>query len=140
VQIFLLDRCLTRSPEQKQVLLQTPLLLNALLNVCIARTWLLPTLAVMRLYSSVAQALPPNSSDRLRLTQLPGIDSKDLETLPAKAKMSELLHSLEEKKDPRAGDVKKTLEKWGRVEIVEASFRGKSLLYAILHHTYNDES
>jgi translocation protein SEC63 len=81
----------------------------------------------MRLHSSVAQALPPNASDRLRLMQLPGIDSKIVETLPAKANMSDVLHSLEEKKDPRTDDVRKTLEKWGRVEIVEATFRGKSL-------------
>jgi len=111
-------------PEQKQVLLQTPLLLNALLNVCVARTWLLPTLAVMRLYSLVAQALPPTASDKLRLTQLPGIDEKDIETLTPKASMKDLLYMLEEKKDPRAGDVKAALQKWGRVEIVEATFRG----------------
>lgn len=79
----------------------------------------------MRLYSSVAQALPPNASDRLRLTQLPSILYKDVESLPVKANMSDLLHSLEEKKDSRIEDVKKTLEKWGRVEIVEATFRGK---------------
>ena len=111
-------------PEQKQVLLQTPLLLNALLNVCVARTWLSPTLAVMRLYSLVAQALPPTASDKLRLTQLPGIDEKDIETLTPKASMKDLLYMLEEKKDPRAGDVKAALQKWGRVEIIEATFRG----------------
>ncbi len=111
-------------PEQKKVVLQTPLLLNALLNVCIARTWLLPTLAVMRLYSLVAQALPPTASDRLRLTQLPGIGEQDVATLTPKANMKDLLCVLEEKKDPRAGDVKEALQKWGHVEIVEATFRG----------------
>jgi translocation protein SEC63 len=80
----------------------------------------------MRLYSSFAQAVPPNASDKLRLTQLPGVDPKNLASLPAKANMSDILHSLEEKKDPRTDDVRKTLEKWGRVEIIEASFRGKS--------------
>lgn len=119
--------CSNLFPEQRQVLLQTPLLLSALLNVCIARTWLSPTLAVMRLHSSVAQAIPPNASDRLHLTQLPGISFKDLEKLPAKASMVDLLHSLEEKKDPRLNNVRRTLEKWGRVEIVEATFRGKPL-------------
>jgi len=80
----------------------------------------------MRLYSSFVQALPPNASDRLRLTQLPGIDSKNLETLLAKANMSNVLYTLEQKKDPRTDDVRQTLEKWGRVEIIEATFRGKS--------------
>ena len=81
----------------------------------------------MRLHSSVAQALPPNTPDRLHLTQLPGINYNDFENLPAKASMTDLLHSLEEKKDPRLNNVRRTLEKWGRVEIVEAAFRGKSL-------------
>ena len=127
MKLFLFNNCSTWFPEQQEVLLQTPLLLNALLNVCLAHNFLLPTLAVMRLYSSFAQALPPNASDKLRLTQLPGIDSKNLATLPAKADMLDVLHSLEEKQDPRTDDVRKTLEKWGHVEIVEASFRGKSL-------------
>jgi translocation protein SEC63 len=42
--------------------------------------------------------------------------------------MSDVLHSLEEKNDPRSNDVKKALEKWGRVEIVEAAFKGESSL------------
>jgi len=118
---------LTSDPEQKEVLLQTPLLLNALLNVSIARTWLLPTLATMRLFAAFAQALPPTASDRLRLTQLPGISVEDITAVAPKAKdMSDVLHSLEEKDDPRSKDVKKTLEKWGRVQIVEAAFKGES--------------
>lgn len=42
--------------------------------------------------------------------------------------MADLVYSLEGKKDARASDVKKALEKWGRVEIVEASFRGEENL------------
>jgi len=117
----------TSDLEQKEVLLQTPLLLNALLNVSIARTWLLPTLATMRLFAAFAQALPPSASERLRLTQLPGISAEDIAAVAPKAKdLSDVLHSLEEKNDPRSKDVKKTLEKWGRVEIVEAAFKGES--------------
>ena len=112
--------------EQKEVLLQTPLLLNALLNVSVARTWLLPTLTIMRLSAAFTQAIPPNASERSRLTQLPGISSEDVEAVAPKAKdMSDVLHSLEEKDDPRSIDVKKTLEKWGRAEIVEAVFKGE---------------
>ncbi|PPQ86765.1 hypothetical protein CVT25_012410 [Psilocybe cyanescens] len=110
--------------QQKDVLLQTPLLLNALLNVSVARTWLLPTLAIMRLYGYLAQALPTNASQRLRLTQLPRIKQEDVAPLAARTKdMTDVLHSLEEKDDPRSKDVKKALEKWGRVEIVSASFK-----------------
>jgi translocation protein SEC63 len=91
----------------------------------------------MRLCSIVTQALPPNAPDRLYLTQLPGIGSEDLETLPAKASMPDLLYHLEEKKDPRTDDLKRTLEKWGRVEIVEATFRGKSFIdKPIRHHSH----
>jgi len=118
--------CSPAIPEQKEVLLQTPLLLNALLNVSVARTWLLPTLAIMQLYGYLAQALPPSASERLRFTQLPNISSDDVETVAPNAKdMSDVLYSLEEKKDPRASDVKKTIQKWGRVEIVEATFKGE---------------
>lgn len=80
----------------------------------------------MRLYAAFAQALPPTASDRLRLTQLPGISVEDIAAVAPKAKdMSDVLHSLEEKDDPRSKDVKKTLEKWGRVQIVEAAFKGE---------------
>ncbi|KDR74324.1 hypothetical protein GALMADRAFT_70989 [Galerina marginata CBS 339.88] len=116
--------------KQTEVLLQTPLLLSALLNVSVARTWLLPTLAIMRLYSFFAQALPLNASERLRFAQLPGIDSEDISEVAPKAKdLTDVLRSLEAKDDPRAADVKKALEKWGRVDIVDASFKGVSLVY-----------
>ncbi|PPQ88728.1 hypothetical protein CVT25_009686 [Psilocybe cyanescens] len=110
--------------QQNEVLLQTPLLLNALLNVSVARTWLLPTLAIMRLYGYLAQALPTNASQHLRLTQLPCIKQEDVAPLATRTKdMTDVLHSLEEKDDPRSKDVKKALEKWGHVEIVSASFK-----------------
>ncbi|KAH9483171.1 Translocation protein sec63 [Psilocybe cubensis] len=110
--------------KQQQVLLQTPMLLNALLNVSVARTWLLPTLSIMRLYGYLAQAIPTNASQRLRLTQLPHIKQEDITPLPVKANdMSDVLASLEEKDDPRTKDVKKALEKWGRVDIVSATFK-----------------
>ncbi|KAF8960275.1 translocation protein sec63 [Flammula alnicola] len=110
--------------EQKELLLQTPTLLNALLNVSVARTWLLPSLAIMRLYASFTQALPPNASERLRFAQLPGLSPDDIEKVAPKAKdMSDVLFSLEEKEDPRVGDVKKAMEKWSHVDIVSASFK-----------------
>ncbi|KAF8164785.1 Sec63 Brl domain-containing protein [Crassisporium funariophilum] len=105
--------------QQKQVILQTPLLLNALLNVSISRNWLFPSLFIMRLHAYFTQALPPSASERQRFTQLPGIGQDDVKTVGPKAKdMADFLHSLEEKDDPRLKNVKKAMEKWGHVEIV----------------------
>ncbi|KJA18200.1 hypothetical protein HYPSUDRAFT_45520 [Hypholoma sublateritium FD-334 SS-4] len=110
--------------QQKTIILQAPLLLNALLNVSVARTWLLPTLAIMRLHAYLTQALPPNASERLCLTQLPGLSADDLKVVAPQAKnLTDVLYSLEEKDDPRAQDVKKTLAKWGRVDLVIATFK-----------------
>ena len=79
----------------------------------------------MRLQAYFVQALPPNAADIQRITQLPGIGCDDVHTLAPKAKdMSGFLRSLEEKDDPRVNDVKKAIEKWGRIEIVEATFKG----------------
>ena len=45
-------------------------------------------------------------------------------TIAPEAKdMSELLLSLEEKDDFSINDVKKVIEKWGQVEIVDAAFK-----------------
>ncbi|KAF6743039.1 translocation protein sec63 [Ephemerocybe angulata] len=110
--------------EQRQVILQTPLLLNALLNVSTARNWLVPTLSVMRLNSYLAQALPLNAPPRVRLTQLPGVSKADIDALtPRPREMTEVLSALQEKGDARAGQVQKAIQKWGRVEIVDAVFK-----------------
>lgn len=110
--------------EQRRVLLQTPLLLNALLNVSTARNWLIPTLEIMRLNAYLAQALPPNAPPRVRLTQLPAVSKADLDSLtPRPREMTEVLRALQEKGDGRVGQVRKAMEKWGRIEIVDAAFK-----------------
>ncbi|RXW12291.1 hypothetical protein EST38_g13561 [Candolleomyces aberdarensis] len=110
--------------EQRQILLQTPLLLNALLNVSAARNWLTPTLGIMRLNSYLAQALPPHAPPRVRLTQLPGVSKADIDSFtPRPREMTEVLSALEEKGDGRVGTVRKAISKWGRVEIVDAAFK-----------------
>ncbi|KAF8655190.1 hypothetical protein AX16_003222 [Volvariella volvacea WC 439] len=109
--------------EQSEILLQSPLLLNALINIAIARNWLSTTLSVMRLHASLVQALLPGH-DRLRLTQLPGIKADELETLaPKTSDIPDLVQALEDKKDGRLTDVKKAAQRWGRLELVEASFK-----------------
>ncbi|KAJ2920663.1 hypothetical protein H1R20_g16432, partial [Candolleomyces eurysporus] len=92
--------------EQHRVFLQTPLLLNALLNVLAARNRLTPTLGTMRLNS------------------LPGVSEADIDSFaPRLREMTEVLSALEEKGDGRAGTVRKAISKWGRVEIVDAAFK-----------------
>ena len=79
----------------------------------------------MRLQAYLVQALPPTAADNQRFIQLPGIDYDEIRTIAPKAKdMSEFLRSLEEKDDPRVNDAKKVMERWGHVEIVDASFKG----------------
>ncbi|KAF5388148.1 hypothetical protein D9615_000013 [Tricholomella constricta] len=109
--------------EQTEILLQTPLLLSALLNISTSRNWLSPTLAVMRLHAYITQALLPGS-ERLRFAQLPGIKIDEVLTLaPEATDMGDFVHALEEKHDGRVVDVKKAIEKWGRAEIVDAAFK-----------------
>lgn len=114
--------------EQAALLLQTPVLLNALLNIATSRNWLAPTLAVMRLHAHLAQALPLASHPQ-RLKQLPGITDADATDAGSNDEgLDDFLHKLESKNDSRAADVKKALAAWGRVEIVDAAFRGAGLL------------
>jgi translocation protein SEC63 len=80
----------------------------------------------MRLHAYLAQALIPGS-ERLRFAQLPGIKADEIDTLAPEAKdVSDVLSALEKKQDSRAVDVKMALQKWGRIEIVDAAFKGSS--------------
>lgn len=82
----------------------------------------------MRLHAYLAQALPPIENERLRLTQLPSIQKTDIEILADAKDLTEVAEVLETKKDGRASDVKKALEKWGTTEIVDAAFKGALLI------------
>ncbi|EAU82333.1 translocation protein sec63 [Coprinopsis cinerea okayama7 len=109
--------------EQRRIILSTPLLLSALLNVAIARNWLIPTLWAMRLHSYIAQALPPDPPPRVKLTQLP-LSKADIDSMSPRPKdMHEVLVALEDKTDEKSVEAKKALAKWGRVEIVDAGFK-----------------
>ena len=67
----------------------------------------------MRLQAYLAQALPPTAASE-----------------------KQFLRSLEEIDDPQSNDVKKkVLERWGRVEIVDAAFKG--LQFFAWHSFYN---
>ncbi|KAF5377761.1 hypothetical protein D9757_008081 [Collybiopsis confluens] len=108
--------------EQTQILLQTPVLLNALLNISLSRNWLVPTIYVMRLHGYLAQALLPRPSPAKqdRLSQLPGIKAED--ALKAED-LLEVVEELEAKNDSRVDDVKKVVSRWGRLELVDASYK-----------------
>lgn len=117
--------------DQTRVLLQTPLLLNALLQIATARNWLRPTIAVMRLHAFLAQAIFPafthnDNIKRTKFAQLTDIQEAEAVSIsPEATKLEELVSTLEEKGDPRAADAKKVIEKWGRLELVDANFQGK---------------
>jgi translocation protein SEC63 len=104
-----------------------------------ARNWLSPTLAIMRLHTYLAQALPPvsNSIRYHRLAQLPGMDPDKVKNLVAHSteglEVEDFIHLLEKKDNQSVEEVKKALEVWGRLELVDASFKGKSFSVAFLH-------
>ncbi|KAI0352788.1 DnaJ-domain-containing protein [Trametes cingulata] len=114
----------TLQKEQTQVLLQTPTLLNAMLNISMARNWLLPTLAAMRLHAFLAQAIPPGPAD-LKAAQLPGIAPSDASTLPKSesSDFSAAISTLSKSEPAALPDAQKALERLGHAEIVDASFK-----------------
>ena len=58
------------------------------------------------------------------MTQLPAVSKADLDSItPRPREMTEVLTALEEKGDGRVGQVRKAMEKWGRIEIVDAAFK-----------------
>lgn len=106
--------------EQVQLLLQTPKILNALLTISTSRNWLAPTLSVMRLHAYLTQALSPGK-EQLKFAQLPGVK---LEEKQGEAEnIGEFVEALE-KEDGRVNDIRRALQGWGRLELVDASFKG----------------
>jgi translocation protein SEC63 len=114
------------STDQARVLLQTPNLLNALLIITTARNWSQPTIAAMRLHAYLAQGVLPGSPGA-RWAQLPGLKNDEIRAMPPLSRdFKDVITALEEqKKDSLATDARKTLERWGRIEIVDARFRGR---------------
>jgi translocation protein SEC63 len=113
------------SIDQARVLLQTPNLLNALLTITTARNWSQPTIAAMRLHAYLAQGILPGSPGA-RWAQLPGLKNDEIRALPPLSRdFKDVITALEEqKKNSLAADARKTLERWGRIDIVDARFRG----------------
>lgn len=108
--------------EQTALLLQTPTLLNSMLNITMSRNWLLPTIAAMRLHAYITQALLPSKVD-LRAAQLPGIQPSDAASLSGSesSDFSDAVSSLSDSSE--LGNAQKALQGIGQTEIVDASFK-----------------
>lgn len=95
-----------------------------MLNIAMARNWLLPTLAVMRLHAYLTQAITPGQAE-LRAAQLPGIAPSDASSLP-KSESSDFAAAISSisKSEPAAlPEAQKALERIGQAEIVDATFK-----------------
>ena len=119
------------SPEQTEILLQSPQVLSSLLNICLSRNWLTPSLAAVQLNAHLTQAVPPapkpikeSDKDWLKFSQLPDITLDEVEKFKDAHTFDQLLQNLESSNDPRTGDVKKVIQNWGNVQIVGSGFKG----------------
>lgn len=100
-----------------------------------ARNWLQPTVAVMRLHAYLTQALlplppsPMHDAERKlqKYAQLPGIKEEDVRGLGVSGEnIGEVIGVLQSRNDERIADIKKAIGRWGKVEIVDAQFQGSS--------------
>ncbi|KIJ19749.1 hypothetical protein PAXINDRAFT_166003 [Paxillus involutus ATCC 200175] len=106
--------------EQASLLRKTPTLLNALLNIASARSWLGPTLGAMRVHAYIAQALVPGEAV-LPQAQLPGFDAATSSS--EKHDLTAFVQALEESGDDRAAEARKALNNWESLEVVDIEFK-----------------
>jgi translocation protein SEC63 len=80
----------------------------------------------MRLHAYLAQGVLPGLPGA-RWAQLPGLKNDEIRAFPPLSRdFKDVISALEEqKKNSLAADARKTLERWGRIEIVDARFRGR---------------
>lgn len=97
------------------------MLLNALLAISAARSWLSPTLMVMRLHAYIMQALLPGKP-LPQQAQLPGFD--DTVDAPEVKDFASFISRLEDEGDTRVSEARKALEGWSRLDVVDMSFKG----------------
>jgi translocation protein SEC63 len=58
--------------------------------------------------------------------QLPNVQDPDIDAFsPPNKNLTDIVDVLQPKNDERTENVRKALEKWGRIEIVDAVFKGK---------------
>lgn len=96
------------------------MLLNAFLNIASARSWLAPTLGVMRLHAHLVQAVVPGKASPQ--AQLPGFDSATSSS--GKQDLATFVRDLKESGDERAQEASKALQSWPSLEVVDLGFKG----------------
>jgi len=79
----------------------------------------------MRLHAYLSQAILPGSPGA-RWAQLPGLKNEEIRAFPPVSRdFMDIITVLEgQEKIALASDARKTMESWGRIEIVDARFRG----------------
>lgn len=109
---------------QRDLLLQTPTLLNSLLAMALGHGWLPTSIEVMHLHAYFAQALLPG---KLSLLQYPvtgedvnGIKDGDLRSLIVKLETDR----------SKSFDLMTADHHIGRLEIVDAQFKGQRLAFS----------
>lgn len=112
------------SPVQRELLLQTPVLLGSLLAMALGHGWLTTTVEVMRLHAYFAQALLPGKS---QLLQFPMITEDALND--AKGDDVTALASLLQNNKDRARSLLSAARHMGKLDVVDAQFRGE--LYSV---------
>jgi len=77
----------------------------------------------MRLHAHLAQGILPGSPGA-RWAQLPGLNNDEIRSLPSSSRdFAEVIAALEQRKNARVVDARKTVEHWGRIEIVDIAFK-----------------
>lgn len=108
---------------QRELLLQTPVLLGSLLSMALGHGWLQTTLEIMRLHAYFTQALLPGKSF---LLQFPLI-TEDALRGAKDADVSALVSLLKSDKD-RARSLLSAARHMGKLDVVDAQFKGKPIL------------
>ena len=95
-----------------------------MLNITMSRNWLLPTISAMRLHAYLTQALVPGNN-ALKAAQIPGISTAEAPGLSGFGSndFSTAVASLSKSESSSLLDAQKALERLGKTEIVDASFK-----------------
>lgn len=113
---------------QDEVIFRSPALLSSLLNIAMAHNWLTPTLNAMRLHAHLVQAVSPTlpSSEATIFSQLPNVSENDVKSVLeeiGKPDVKTFIEHLQKISDERAKEAAKAAESWGKLELVEATFK-----------------
>lgn len=105
---------------QRELVLQTPLLLGSLLAMSLGHNWLPTSIDIMHLHACFTQAVTPGRSP---LLQYPFITEEEIAEAKEKG-LPGLVSDLKVKGDTRLKNVETVASHWGKLEVVDAQFRG----------------